>query len=70
MLWPALHEYEGLHKSVLDALENRTSWGMIKHWKGGRLRAPLWVRRILATKAKEKAAALLHVAALLENDSR
>jgi len=70
MLWPALHEYEGRRKTLKAWLGSRATWPAIKHWKADRVRAPKWVRQVMAQKAKEKAAALLHIAALLEDEKR
>ena len=69
LLWPALGEYEGRHKNLIAALAGRVTWGQVKHWRKGRRATPRWARQILAQKAKEKAAALLDAAAVLESDN-
>ena len=69
-LLPIATEYEGRRKTLKAWLGSRATWPAIKHWKADRVRAPKWVRQVMAQKAKEKAAALLHVAALLEDEKR
>ena len=70
LLFPSLLEYAGRRKTALDMLGRRVSWQTVKHWRAGRRSMPPWAKAVLAQKAKEKAAALLHVAALLEDEKR
>lgn len=67
-LFPPLSEYPGRRKALLAALGHRTSWGIIKHWRGARRPAPKWAKLIFLRMLDEKAAAIIHVAALIRAD--
>lgn len=56
--------------AMIAAFNGEATWDAIRSWRRGVRNPPKWARDLIFKKAKEKAAALLHVAALLEDEKR
>lgn len=66
----ACRAISGRRRTILAVLDNRVTWGAVKHWRKGRRRAPQWALQAVLSTIEAKAAPLDHVLNMAKQKAR